>query len=124
MSETLGALMRSLIECRIKPYYLHHADLAPGTAHLRTTIAEGQALMRALRGRYPACVSPPTCLISPTVTANRRSAPIISAKTAPWSKIFRDSGTTIRPALEHSNIFASYAAACSSFAKITVVSNP
>src|SRR3984957_10332410 len=45
-SETLGALLRALVECRIKPYYLHHADLAPGTAHLRTTIAEGQALMR------------------------------------------------------------------------------
>jgi lysine 2,3-aminomutase len=50
--ETLGALMRTLIECRIKPYYLHQADLAPGTAHLRTTIAEGQTLMRGLRGRY------------------------------------------------------------------------
>ena len=35
-AETLGALMRALVECRIKPYYLHHADLAPGTAHLRT----------------------------------------------------------------------------------------
>ena len=56
--ETLGALMRSLIECRIKPYYLHHADLAPGTAHLRTTIAEGQALMRALRGRYSGLCQP------------------------------------------------------------------
>jgi lysine 2,3-aminomutase len=49
---TLGALLRGLVECRIKPYYLHHADLARGTAHLRTSIAEGQALMRALRGRY------------------------------------------------------------------------
>jgi lysine 2,3-aminomutase len=48
---TLGALLRALVECRIKPYYLHHADLAPGTAHLRTTIAEGQALMRLLHGR-------------------------------------------------------------------------
>ena len=48
---TLGALMRALVENRIKPYYLHHGDLAPGTAHLRTTIDEGQALMRALHGR-------------------------------------------------------------------------
>jgi lysine 2,3-aminomutase len=56
--ETLGALMRTLAECRIKPYYLHHADLAPGTAHLRTTIAEGQALMRALRGRYSGLCQP------------------------------------------------------------------
>ena len=45
------ALMRAVVECRIKPYYLHHGDLAPGTSHLRTTLAQGQELMRALRGR-------------------------------------------------------------------------
>jgi lysine 2,3-aminomutase len=55
---TLAALMRALVECRIKPYYLHHADLAPGTAHLRTTVAEGQALMRALRGRVSGLCQP------------------------------------------------------------------
>jgi lysine 2,3-aminomutase len=57
-AETLGALMRELVECRIKPYYLHHADLAPGTAHLRTGIAEGQALMRGLRGRFSGLCQP------------------------------------------------------------------
>ena len=57
-AETLGALMRALVECRIKPYYLHHADLASGTAHLRTSIAEGQALMRALHGRYSGLCQP------------------------------------------------------------------
>jgi lysine 2,3-aminomutase len=56
--ETLGALMRALVECRIKPYYLHHADLAPGTSHLRTTIDEGQSLMRALHGRYSGLCQP------------------------------------------------------------------
>jgi len=56
--ETLGALMRSLVECRIKPYYLHQGDLAPGTAHLRTSIAEGQALMRGLRGRFSGLCQP------------------------------------------------------------------
>jgi lysine 2,3-aminomutase len=57
-AETLSALMRTLVECRIKPYYLHHADLAPGTAHLRTTIAHGQSLMRALHGRYSGLCQP------------------------------------------------------------------
>jgi lysine 2,3-aminomutase len=47
---TLGDLMRAFVETRIKPYYLHHPDLAPGTAHLRPSIAEGQAVMKALRG--------------------------------------------------------------------------
>ena len=54
----LGGLMRALVECRIKPYYLHHGDLAPGTAHWRTSIAEGQALMRALRGRLSGLCQP------------------------------------------------------------------
>jgi lysine 2,3-aminomutase len=56
--ETLGALMRALVECRIKPYYLHHPDLAPGTAHFRTSIGEGQALLRALHGRYSGLCQP------------------------------------------------------------------
>ncbi len=47
---TLAELLRAFVELRIKPYYLHHPDLAPGTAHFRVSIAEGQALMRALRG--------------------------------------------------------------------------
>ncbi len=55
---TLEALMRAFVENRIKPYYLHHGDLAPGTGHLRTEIAEGQALMRALRGRLSGLAQP------------------------------------------------------------------
>jgi lysine 2,3-aminomutase len=55
---TLEALMRAFVECRIKPYYLHHGDLAPGTAHLRTTIEQGQELMRALRGRVSGLCQP------------------------------------------------------------------
>jgi lysine 2,3-aminomutase len=55
---TLEALMRAFVECRIKPYYLHHGDLAPGTAHLRTTLAQGQELMRKLRGRVSGLCQP------------------------------------------------------------------
>jgi lysine 2,3-aminomutase len=55
---TLEALMRAFVECRIKPYYLHHADLAPGTSHFRTSLREGQALMRALRGRVSGLAQP------------------------------------------------------------------
>ena len=56
--ETLGALMRAMVETRIKPYYLHHPDHAPGTSHFRTGIAEGQALMRAIRGRLSGLCQP------------------------------------------------------------------
>jgi lysine 2,3-aminomutase len=55
---TLEALMRAFVENRVKPYYLHHGDLAPGTAHLRVPIAEGQALIRALRGRVSGLCQP------------------------------------------------------------------
>ena len=54
----LGALLRSLVEARVKPYYLHHADLAPGTARFRTRIDEGQAIMRELRGRHSGLCQP------------------------------------------------------------------
>ncbi len=57
-AQALGDLMRALVECRIKPYYLHHADLAPGTSHLRTGIAAGQDLMRGLRGRLSGLCQP------------------------------------------------------------------
>jgi lysine 2,3-aminomutase len=44
-------LMRTLLKCRIKPYYLHHGDLARGTGHFRTTLTAGRRIVRALRGR-------------------------------------------------------------------------
>ena len=56
--ETLAELMRAFVEARVKPYYLHHGDLAPGTAHWRVSIARGQELMRALRGRLSGLATP------------------------------------------------------------------
>ena len=56
--ETLGALMRAMVEARIKPYYLHHPDLAPGTSHFRTGLGRGQGLMRAIRGRLSGLCQP------------------------------------------------------------------
>jgi lysine 2,3-aminomutase len=55
---TLEALMRTLVENRVKPYYLHHADRARGTGHFRTSIKEGQELMRELRGRVSGLCQP------------------------------------------------------------------
>jgi lysine 2,3-aminomutase len=55
---TLGALMRTLVECRVKPYYLHHGDLASGTAHWRTSIEQGQSIMRSMRGRLSGLCQP------------------------------------------------------------------
>ena len=57
-AETLAALMRTFVEARVKPYYLHHLDAAPGTSHFRVSIAEGRRLMRALRGRLSGIAQP------------------------------------------------------------------
>ena len=54
----LEALFRALVAMRVKPYYLHHADLARGTAHFRTGITEGRSLVRALRGRVSGLCQP------------------------------------------------------------------
>ena len=56
--DVLAALMRGFVEMRVKPYYLHHPDLAPGTAHFRLSIAEGQALVAGLRGRVSGLCQP------------------------------------------------------------------
>jgi lysine 2,3-aminomutase len=56
--DVLADLMRGFVETRIKPYYLHHPDLAPGTSHFRLTIAEGQALVAGLRGRISGLCQP------------------------------------------------------------------
>jgi lysine 2,3-aminomutase len=47
----LEALFRAMIAARVKPYYLHQLDPAPGTARFHVPIAEGQALLAGLRGR-------------------------------------------------------------------------
>ena len=57
-ADTLEALFRSLIRNRVKPYYLHHPDLAKGTGHFRVRLAEGQAIVASLRGRLTGIAQP------------------------------------------------------------------
>jgi lysine 2,3-aminomutase len=50
---TMEAMLRAMIRNRIKPYYLHSLDPAPGTARFQVPEAEGLLLMAELRGRLP-----------------------------------------------------------------------
>ena len=50
-SEALESLFRAMLAARVKPYYLHQLDPAPGTARFHVPIVEGQRLLAALRGR-------------------------------------------------------------------------
>jgi lysine 2,3-aminomutase len=54
----LEQLFRKLVAIRVKPYYLHHPDLARGTGQFRGEIADGQALMRELRRRASGLCQP------------------------------------------------------------------
>lgn len=56
--EVLEKLFRALTAMKVKPYYLHHPDLAPGTSHFRLTIEQGQSLMRGLQGRVSGIALP------------------------------------------------------------------
>jgi lysine 2,3-aminomutase len=55
---TLTALFRGLVAMRVRPYYLHHPDLARGTAGFRPSLEQGRSLMRALRGRVSGLCQP------------------------------------------------------------------
>lgn len=56
--EVLEDLFRTLLAAGVKPYYLHHPDLVPGTGHFRLPLAEGRALMAALRPRLSGLALP------------------------------------------------------------------
>lgn len=54
----LATLMRRFVEHRVTPYYIHHPDLAPGTAGFRLPVARGLELVAALRGRLSGLCRP------------------------------------------------------------------
>jgi lysine 2,3-aminomutase len=56
--DVLADLMRAFVDNRVMPYRLNHPDLAPGTGHFRLSIAEGQRIVAALRGRLSGLCQP------------------------------------------------------------------
>jgi lysine 2,3-aminomutase len=54
----LERLMRELASLGVKPYYLHHPDLAPGTAHFRLSLEVGQRLYEELGRRVSGVALP------------------------------------------------------------------
>ncbi len=62
---TLAALFRGLVRERARPYYLLQADPVRGTGHLRTSVAQGLALMEALQGRLSGIALPKYIIDAP-----------------------------------------------------------
>jgi len=50
-AEALEDLMRALVARGVKPYYIHHPDLAPGTSHFRLSLTRGRELIAQLHAR-------------------------------------------------------------------------
>jgi lysine 2,3-aminomutase len=63
--ETMRALCEGLVAMRVRPYYIYQAQLIGGTAHLRTPIETGMALMRELRGHTSGFAVPTYVLDTP-----------------------------------------------------------
>ena len=61
----MKALVEGLVRLRIRPYYVYHAQLIGGTAHLRTSIERGMALMKGLRGHTSGFAVPAYVLDTP-----------------------------------------------------------
>ncbi len=57
-AEVLENLFKALVAMRVKPYYLHHPDMAPGTSHFRLSIERGQALVKDIQGRISGLCQP------------------------------------------------------------------
>lgn len=49
--DILIRLFQSLLEIRVRPYYLHQIDRVPGTAHFRVSTEKAIGLMGGLRGK-------------------------------------------------------------------------
>ncbi|WP_458097497.1 lysine-2,3-aminomutase-like protein [Roseomonas sp. WA12] len=64
-AESLEGLLRTMLAHRVKPYYLHQLDRAPGTARYEVPIAEGRALLASLRGRLTGLAWPTYALDLP-----------------------------------------------------------
>ena len=80
-------LMRALVECRIKPYYLHHADMASGTSHFRTSIDAGQNLMRAIHGRLSGLCQPTYVLDIPGGHGKSPVGPVYAVRRTAGSQL-------------------------------------
>jgi lysine 2,3-aminomutase len=64
--ETLADLFRALVRARVRPYYLMQADVAGGTAHLRTPLGAGLEIMAALEGQLSGLALPRLVVDAPS----------------------------------------------------------
>jgi lysine 2,3-aminomutase len=89
-AQTLETLFRKLLAHRVKPYYLHHPDLAPGTSHFRLSIKQGQEIMKQLRGRVTGLAYPTYVLDIPGGHGKMPLTPCYIAKLSDGTYMIED----------------------------------
>jgi lysine 2,3-aminomutase len=89
----LEALFRAMLAARVKPYYLHQLDAAPGTARFHVPIEEGRRLLAQLRGRVTGLAWPTYVLDIPS---GHGKVPIGPDYLEPDDHV-RDPGGTLHP---------------------------
>ncbi|MBI2603174.1 MAG: KamA family radical SAM protein [Deltaproteobacteria bacterium] len=62
----MKTLCQKLIRLRVRPYYVFHPHLVKGTAHLRTSVKEGLAIMKSLRGQISGFAIPTYIVDTPS----------------------------------------------------------
>jgi lysine 2,3-aminomutase len=63
--ETMKKLVCELVRARVRPYYLHHADLVEGSYHFRTSIDKGMNIIENLRGHISGFAVPMYVICTP-----------------------------------------------------------
>jgi lysine 2,3-aminomutase len=56
--EALGDLFRAMLRARVKPYYLHQLDAAPGTSRFHVAPERGREILANLRGKISGTALP------------------------------------------------------------------
>jgi lysine 2,3-aminomutase len=87
----LETLFRQLVTLKVRPYYLHHPDLAPGTSHFRVSLETGQELMRSIRGRVSGTCLPTYVLDIPGGFGKVPVEPFYVGRKEAGSREIRDS---------------------------------
>jgi lysine 2,3-aminomutase len=92
-ADALEALFRAMLGARVKPYYLHQLDAAPGTTRFHVPIEEGRRLLAQLRGRVTG-LAWPTYVVD--IPGGHGKVPIGPDYLAPDDHV-RDLGGALRP---------------------------
>ena len=70
-TEDLVALVHALLECGVRPYYLHHPDEVKGGGHFCVGREEGLVIYRSLKRELPGWAVPKYVIDSPEGTGKR-----------------------------------------------------